>query len=251
MLHQVKTSKLMAIWDYKGKLESQGWSQEQSLHILKACLLSPPGKMLQCFAQAVCNAILLKLHTCFEEPPEVEVRASSRGLMSNIPFFPLEEKATTRVTAAQADDVKVDLLAWSSPLETEFKAQARVVLRRFAARWRAYNLNREAMRWWNWNGCKPQDLAAIQDCIYPARASSYWHWHHGSHLFFWRFPKEFCFQMRDGTPFYHIAPSPVDYVHNMPSPSRQAEIETRKRFSNFAIGISLRGDLPISSCNFF
>jgi hypothetical protein len=67
--------------------------------------------MLPCFAQAVCNAILLKLHTCFEEPPEFEVRASSRGLTSHIPFPPLEEKATTQVTAAQADDVKVDLLA--------------------------------------------------------------------------------------------------------------------------------------------
>ncbi len=87
-----------------------------------ARLLSPPGKMLWCFAQAACDAILLKLHTCFEELPEVEVQASSRGLMSNIPFSPLEEKATTRVTAAQANDVEVDLLAWSSPLETEVEA---------------------------------------------------------------------------------------------------------------------------------
>jgi hypothetical protein len=53
VLHQVKTSELMAIWDYKGKLESRGWSREQSLRILKARLLSPPGKMLRCFGQAV------------------------------------------------------------------------------------------------------------------------------------------------------------------------------------------------------
>ncbi len=35
--------------------------------------------------------------------------------------------------------------------------------------------------------------------------------------------------MRDGTPFYHIAPLPVGYAHNMPSPSWQAEIKTRKK----------------------
>ncbi len=35
--------------------------------------------------------------------------------------------------------------------------------------------------------------------------------------------------MRDGTPFYHIAPLPVGYAHNMPSPSQQVEIETRKK----------------------
>ncbi len=117
-LREAKISELMAIWDYKGKLESRGWSQEQSLCILEACLLSPPGKMLRCFGQAVCNAILLKLHNCFEEPPEVEVRAPSRGLMADIPFSPLKEKATPRVAAAQADDVEVVLLAWSSPSET-------------------------------------------------------------------------------------------------------------------------------------
>ena len=152
MLRQVKTSELMAIWDYKGKLESRGWSREHSLRILKARLLSPPGKMLRSFAQAVFDAILLKLHTSIEEPPEAEVQASSRGFMSNIPFSPLEKKATTRVTAAQADDAEVDLSAWSYPSETEVEAQARVMLRRFTARWWAYNLKREAMWWWNRNG---------------------------------------------------------------------------------------------------
>jgi hypothetical protein len=35
--------------------------------------------------------------------------------------------------------------------------------------------------------------------------------------------------MRDGSPFYHIAPSPVGHPHNLPSPSREAEIESRKK----------------------
>jgi hypothetical protein len=28
---RLKTAELMAIWDYEGKLESRGWSQEQCL----------------------------------------------------------------------------------------------------------------------------------------------------------------------------------------------------------------------------
>jgi hypothetical protein len=36
--------------------------------------------------------------------------------------------------------------------------------------------------------------------------------------------------MRDGMPFYHIAPCPVGHAHNMPSPSREAKIECRKKF---------------------
>jgi hypothetical protein len=35
--------------------------------------------------------------------------------------------------------------------------------------------------------------------------------------------------MRDDTLFYHIAPCPVGHAHNIPSPSQQAEIETRKK----------------------
>ena len=85
------------------------------------------------------------------------------------------------------------------------------------------------MRWWNQNGRDPMDLAAIQDCVFRAKACSYWHWHRGSRMFFWRFPAEFHLQMRDGVPFYHIAPSPKGHAHNMPSPSQEAEIECRKK----------------------
>jgi hypothetical protein len=35
--------------------------------------------------------------------------------------------------------------------------------------------------------------------------------------------------MRDGTPFYHIAPSLVGHAHNMPSPSREAKIECQNK----------------------
>jgi hypothetical protein len=35
--------------------------------------------------------------------------------------------------------------------------------------------------------------------------------------------------MRDGTPFYYIAACLVGRAHNMPSPSREAELECRKK----------------------
>jgi hypothetical protein len=229
VLRQAKTSELMAICDYKGKLESWGWSCGQCRWVLEARLPSSPGKMLRCFRQSVCNAILLKLHNGLDQASEDEVLESSRGFTADIPFSPLEAKATTCAVSAQADHAKVDLSAWNPPLEMEEEAQARAVLRQFAACWWAHNLGREAMWWWDWNGWDLQHFTAIQDCIYQARACSYWHWHCGSCLFFWRFPREFQRQMRDGTPFYHLAASPVGYTQNMPSPSQQAEIKTWKK----------------------
>jgi hypothetical protein len=59
------------------------------------------------------------------------------------------------------------------------------------------------MRWWRSNDRDPRDLAAIEDCLFRARAASYWH--------------------------FHLSDPPVGYAHNMPAPSREAEIETRKK----------------------
>jgi hypothetical protein len=227
VLRQVRTSELLAIWDYKGKLESRGWSQSEGLRVLRARLLAPLAKMLRCFAQSACDAILLKLDGVHDRRDLA--LAGSRGFTSDVPFSPLEAKASAWLTAAQADDAEVDLSAWAFPSETIEKARARVVLRRFVLRWWVFNLRRETMRWWNRNRRDPRDIAAIHDCIFRARACSYWHWHRGSRLFFWRFPPEFREQMRDGIPFYHIAPSPKGHAHNMPSPSREAEIECRRK----------------------
>ncbi len=46
VVRRVKTAELFAIWDYKGKLESQQWSYIQQLGILRGCLACPPAKML-------------------------------------------------------------------------------------------------------------------------------------------------------------------------------------------------------------
>ena len=102
------------------------------------------------------------------------------GLTRDIPFSPMEVKASTRVGAAQADDAKVDLSAWALPKETIEQAKARNVLWRFAVRWWARNIAKEAFTWWRANGKDLKDLAAIQNCIYQARACSYWQWTRGS-----------------------------------------------------------------------
>jgi hypothetical protein len=56
-------------------------------------------------------------------------------------------------------------------------------------------------------------------------------------LFFWRLPREFHEEMRDGVPFYHLAPPPRGHAHNTPSPSQEVEIECRKK----GLQLRLRG----------
>jgi hypothetical protein len=138
----------MAVWDYEGKLESRRWSRAQGEGILQARLCSPPAKMLRCFAQVVCDSILQKFQGGLPSTQPDKVPDGLKGLTCDVPFSPLEEKATTLVAAAQADFAEVDLSAWSLPSETLQEAKARIVLRQFVCRCWAYNLEREAMRWW-------------------------------------------------------------------------------------------------------
>ena len=132
VLRQARISELMAIWDYEGKLEARGWSRIEEHRVLTARLSAPPAKMLRCFAQAACEAILLKLQVVTPAAGGVKAPHSLAGLSSNVPFTPLEQKTSTRVAAAQADDAEVDLTAWASPDETAEEAKAREILGWFA-----------------------------------------------------------------------------------------------------------------------
>jgi len=229
VIRRVKTDELFAIWDYKGKLESRQWSHSEQLAILRGRVIAcPPAKMLRQFTQYICNACLTRLSSGSQTLGS-DFFVPMAGLTRDIPFSSMEVKALTRIGAAQADDAEVDLLAWALPEETIEQANARIVLRRVAVRWWARNIAKEALTWWRANGKGLKDLAAIQHCIFRARACSYWQWTRGSQLFFWRLPGEFHEEMRDGIPFYHLASPPRGHAHNTPSPSREAEIECRKK----------------------
>ena len=117
--------------------------------------------MLRHFAQTVCDAVLLRLQP---PPPQASDVERSTGLVSftrDVPFSPLEDKVTTCVMVAQADNAKVDLTAWALLQETARDAKARVVLQNLAVQWWAHNMKREAMSWWNRNGRDPKNLATI------------------------------------------------------------------------------------------
>jgi hypothetical protein len=132
VIRRVKTAEVFAIWDYKGKLESQQWSYKEQLRVLRACLACPPAKMLQRFTQFICNASLSRLFNGSQTLEGNPNPSPTVGLTWDVAFTPMEAKATTLIAAAQADDAEVDLSAWALPGETLEQARARDVLRRFA-----------------------------------------------------------------------------------------------------------------------
>jgi hypothetical protein len=99
ILWQARTSELMAVWDYEGKLESRPWSWQEGEQILGAQVSAPLAKMLRCICQAVCNAILQKLQGEVPTGHRDKASAGLKGLTCDIAFSPLEEKASTQVVA--------------------------------------------------------------------------------------------------------------------------------------------------------
>lgn len=116
------------------------------------------------------------------------------------------------------------------PDETPEQTEAREVLRRFVAKWWACYQERKAWEWLASTGGAEHthNKAAIADCVRRMKACTYWSWTRGSRIFFWKFG-EFLEDMRDGSEFWHLCPAPKGFPHNHPPPSREAEIEARKK----------------------
>ncbi len=85
--------------------------------------------------EAACDALLLKIWAGVSAPCNEKAAFGLVGLLSDVPFTPLEKKVTTCVAAAQADDAEVDLAAWDPSNETLVKAKARETLQQFAVCW--------------------------------------------------------------------------------------------------------------------
>ena len=48
-------------------------------------------------------------------------------------------------------------------------------------------------------------------------------------MHFWMFSEEFRNDFRDGIEFFHLSAAPKGMAHNLPAPSREADIEARKK----------------------
>ncbi|KAL7526848.1 hypothetical protein ACHAXR_001679 [Thalassiosira sp. AJA248-18] len=221
---QIRYHELLGLWDYEGKQESVNWSHHQRRLVLARRLQSPPAKMLRSLCFASCELMLPE--EALEGPEEVPLLV---GFSKDIPYSPLEYKVEARVTAAQSDDAEVDLSQWATPGETPEIASARAVLRKLAARWWSYYQEKKAQEWLMQREATRDEIEGVEDCIKRIRAVSYWSWHRGSRLFFWKFPSEWLADARDGVPFWHLSPPPKGMMKNHPAASREAEIVTRKK----------------------
>ena len=234
VFRQVTDYELLALWDYEGKLESKRWSQEEMALVINSRFRSPPAKILRAVVVPAFEFLMSK----FFIPPlgggspgdGKEKQPLMGGTTPTVAFSPLERKEETGRAAATADHAVVDLSVWAQPGETPRQAAAREVLRKLAVRYWAHMIERDAQRWLNEHPTHTErDEAGLDDCIWRAKACSYWEWHRGSRVMWFRLPSEWQPLFRDGPKYFHFGPFPKGFTHNNPSESRQAELEVRKK----------------------
>jgi len=228
IMRPITQSEVFAIWDYEGKLLPQEFDESDKLELLLLRLKSPLAKIIRDFA----FRFFKKLQTTNQPIRVIEdLRREivEKFLAEPIVLSPLEAAENVRVAATLPDDAEADLSLWSYDGETEEEAEARKIFRRMIVKWWAWNLEQEAWKWWKANGQSKQDAAAISDAIKRAKAASYWQWIRGSRLFFWRFPKEWQAEMRDGIEFWHLAEPPSGKLHNIPMETREQEMILRRK----------------------
>ena len=254
IVRKVEQYEILAMIDYEGKLEGKNWDEDEMAEIINGRLQSPPGKIIRAFAHPAFSLLLSKFQ---ESHPTVPVSASSPeptvGKTGNIPFSTLELKAETGSAATKADDAGIDLSTWAWEDETPNESKARNILRRACLRFWKRKVEEDGLQWLKDHpNHTREDRYSIEDCIYRAKACTYWDWTRGSRIFWWRLPQDLHEVFRDGYKFWHLSHPPQGMTLNAPSPSREAEIESRKKVFRLCYrGYIERGSLVRLVCGRF
>ena len=72
-------------------------------------------------------------------------------------------------------------------------------------------------------------IVALYDCMSMAKACSYWEWHRGTRIMWFRLPEEWHLLFRDAPRIFHKGPLPKGFTRNHPSESRAAEIAVQRK----------------------
>jgi len=132
-----------------------------------------------------------------------------------------KEKDRRREKACKSDHATVPVFLWNDRVKavldyfilqnvTEMKLEASLdTIRGFLLLYCKRKVTRDFFEWWEGQRAQAEKVGSLPDfrsleagknAISHANAASWWEWDGASALFFWRWPKKFQAEMRDGLP---------------------------------------------------
>ena len=142
VIQQILPHKVLSLWDYEGKLESQRWDPPTMARVVRAQLQSPPAKILRAVACPAFDYLLAEHCQIVPTRRPAEPGAAGVGRTADVPHGVLEKKAETGQATATADGTGVDLSVWAPLGETGEQAAARERLRTLMVMWWAFNVEK-------------------------------------------------------------------------------------------------------------
>ena len=199
VVRQVTVHELLSMWDYEGKWESRRWSAKAMGWIVTSRLKSPPANILRAVAFPEFEHALRKFYRPTPYLAQPGWGAVGVGTTAQSPYSPLERKEDIGQAAAREDHAVVDLSVWAPPGETAEVAAAQERIRKRAVAWWVFKVEQDGHQWLRDHPkYAERDVIAIEDSICRAKACSYWEWHRGSRIMWFRLPSEWQALFWDG-----------------------------------------------------
>ena len=134
--------------------------------------------------------------------------------------------------ATKNDDAEVNLSLWAVGGTEPHMEPAREIIRKFLFAVWVKRICREARGWLGAEltagMASTADREAILDCVTRCANSTWWDWKDGSRLFFWRWPKAWWLEARDGALGYHLS-FPQRRLHYPPIPIKEDWVVVKDR----------------------
>ena len=144
-----------------------------------------------------------------------------------------EPTSTTEVSiATKADDARVNTDLWAvRGIDPKLEAARKTIRVNFLLRQWRRNILRECLRFLAQSKQSSRqmdyarDLIAVREAVVRAANASWWEWHDGSRLFFWRWPPSWRKEARDRARAYHlIEPPPKPHARVVEAESDQQSL---------------------------
>ena len=240
VIRQMTVQECLAAWDYSDDVVREGQIDKSRKRTLERWIRAPPGKVVRFAIRTLGEWLLGK--------PMNKGRSGENGDEGSRDQGGGDTKEEETVAnsagmdpdysvATKADNAKVDVSLWDREVGiilglgkiTTALTKACALLRKRMFSWWRKNLTLECVQYLRKEGWKKRDVEAARECVSRAGRSTFMEWADGSRLFFWRWPREFRDDARDGMKLWYNSPTQRWFGTSTPADSLEAELKMRDK----------------------
>ena len=237
IIRRMTPEERLAAWDYTEDMVRPGQVDKGNKREVRRVFEAPPGKI----TRFVIGTLFNHLEKVAKETDLGEKAAAigddRMGELTELNTS-AEDQEQDYSKATKADDAKVDVSLWDRNVSKFLGLQGKItpelargceLLRGRMFSWWRKRITLECVQHLRVQGWMKRDVEAGRECIERAANSTFMEWTDGSRLFFWRWPKEFQEDARDGIRLWYSSRSERWFGRSTPADTQEAENKMRDK----------------------